>query len=75
LKEKARGDERKLSQLVLGIDKVSGLQSILGYHFNETRDFIKVCRFLLKNVHYFDLMLLSGLRCYAITCTRFEATL
>ena len=42
VKSRARGDEKKLTNCVLGIDRVTGLQSILGYHFGETRDFIKV---------------------------------
>ena len=42
MRDKARGDEKKLSKFVLGIEKVSNQQSIFGYYFNETRSFIKV---------------------------------
>ena len=42
MKEKARGEEKKLNKFVLGIERAPGRQSLLGYHFNETRDFIKV---------------------------------
>jgi len=42
LREKARGDEKKLSKFVLGIEKAPGRQSLLGYHFDSARDFIKV---------------------------------
>lgn len=42
MKEKARGEEKKISESVLAIQKISGLQSLLGYHFDEVRDFIKV---------------------------------
>ena len=42
MKEKAKGDEKKLGKTVLGVEKVSGLQSLLGYHFDTTRDFVKV---------------------------------
>ena len=43
LKERVRGDEKKLNNCILGIDRVTGMQSILGYHVEETpREFIKV---------------------------------
>ena len=42
VRDKARGDERKLASCVLGIQKVSGMQSLLGYHFGATKDFVKV---------------------------------
>lgn len=42
VREKARGDEKNLSQFVLGIEKTAPMQSILGYHFNETKEFIKI---------------------------------
>ena len=42
MKERARGDEKKLNQFVLGIEKAASMQSLLGYHFDTTRDFIKV---------------------------------
>lgn len=42
LKERCRGEEKKLSKLVLGIEKVSLMQSLLGYHFKTTKDFIKI---------------------------------
>lgn len=41
-KEKARGDEKKMTQLVQGVECVSGLQSLLGYHFGHPKDFAKV---------------------------------
>ena len=49
MKEKARGDEKKLNKFVLGIEKIPAKQSLLGYHFNETRDFIKVN---LNSIHH-----------------------
>ena len=42
IKEKSRGEEKKLSSCVLGIERVPNHQSLLGYHFDKTRDFIKV---------------------------------
>ena len=42
MREKARGEEKKLTQFVLGVEKVSEMQSLLGYRFNEVKDFIKV---------------------------------
>jgi len=42
LRSKARGDEKNLKQYVLGIDKVDDLQSILGYHFDQKRSFLKI---------------------------------
>ena len=43
MKDKARGDEKRLVNHVLGIDRISGMQSILGYHADgQTREFIKV---------------------------------
>eukprot|EP01038_Epipyxis_sp_PR26KG_P010428 gene10428-14008_t len=41
-KEKARGDEKNLSSFVLGVKRTEPMQSILGYHFNETKEFIQI---------------------------------
>ena len=42
MKEKARGEEKKLNRIVLGIEKAESKQSLLGYHFDVTKDFIKI---------------------------------
>jgi DNA polymerase delta subunit 1 len=42
LKERTRGEERKLNTCVIGIEKAKDMQSLLGYHFDTTKDFIKV---------------------------------
>lgn len=42
MREKARGDEKSLSQFVLEIEKVNGKQSLVGFHFGEDRVFLKV---------------------------------
>jgi DNA polymerase delta subunit 1 len=42
VKEKARGDEKKLSKFILGVEKTKPMQSILGYHFGEVREFVKI---------------------------------
>lgn len=42
LKERTRGEEKKLNTCVIGIQRAEALQSLLGYHFGKTRDFIKV---------------------------------
>eukprot|EP01035_Chromulina_nebulosa_P020984 gene20984-27193_t len=42
LREKVKGEDKKFNQLVLGVEKCNGLQSLMGYHFNETRDFLKI---------------------------------
>ena len=42
LRERTRGDEKKLNSLVLGIQIAKAQQSLLGYHFGQTRDFLKV---------------------------------
>ncbi len=42
MKEKARGDEKLLKTLVLGVEKTEPLQSLVGYHFEEKREFLKV---------------------------------
>lgn len=42
LRDRARGEEKKISSFVLGVDKEAGKQSLLGYQFGTTRDFIKV---------------------------------
>ena len=42
MKEKSRGEEKKIATHVLGIEKVASKQSLLGYHFQQTKDFIKV---------------------------------
>jgi DNA polymerase delta subunit 1 len=41
-REKLRGDEKRLNTCVLGIERMEKQQSLLGYHFEETRDFIKI---------------------------------
>lgn len=42
IKEKARGADKNLKQCILGIEKTQPMQSILGYHFDETKEFIKI---------------------------------
>lgn len=42
IKERARGDEKKLTKCILGTERVRAKQSLLGYHFETTRDFLKV---------------------------------
>jgi DNA polymerase delta subunit 1 len=42
IRDRARGDEKKLSSCVLSIERVRNHQSLLGYHGDNTRDFIKV---------------------------------
>ena len=42
IKERARGDEKKLTKCILGTERVRAKQSLLGYHFDTTRDFMKV---------------------------------
>ena len=41
-KDRARGDEKRLSKCVLGTERVRAKQSLLGYHHDTTRDFLKV---------------------------------
>jgi len=54
--EKARGEEKSLSKFVLGIEKTKPMQSILGYHFGELKEFVKVMR--LQFIFIFDLITL-----------------
>lgn len=42
MKEKARGDEKQLKSLVLGVQRTEPLQSLVGYHFEEKREFVKI---------------------------------
>jgi hypothetical protein len=42
LREKARGEEKQLKSFVLGIEKTEKLQSLVGYHFEEKKEFLKV---------------------------------
>jgi DNA polymerase delta subunit 1 len=42
LKDRAKGDEKRLNTCVVGIEKVPGKQSLLGYYFGATKDFVKV---------------------------------
>lgn len=42
VKERSRGDEKRLSKCILGIEKVESRQSLLGYHHGRTKDFIKI---------------------------------
>lgn len=42
MKDKARGDEKNLKSLVLGVEKTEPMQSLMGYHFSEKREFLKI---------------------------------
>ena len=42
VKSKARGEERKLNTCVLGVERIPNKQSLLGYHFDTTKDFVRV---------------------------------
>jgi len=42
LREKARGEEKQLKSFVLGIEKTEMMQSLVGYHFEEKKQFLKV---------------------------------
>jgi DNA polymerase delta subunit 1 len=43
MRDKARGDEKKLANFVLGVEPINGMQSILGYHAEgDKREFLKV---------------------------------
>jgi DNA polymerase delta subunit 1 len=42
VKERCRGDEKRLNKCVLGIERVAQRQSLLGYHHGTTKDFIKI---------------------------------
>jgi hypothetical protein len=41
-REKARGDEKNLKMFVLGAERTPPMQSLLGYHFEELKVFVKV---------------------------------
>jgi hypothetical protein len=41
-REKARGDEKNLKMFVLGAERTPPMQSLLGYHFDELKVFVKV---------------------------------
>jgi hypothetical protein len=44
MKERARGaDEKQLATFVLAVEKTIPMQSLLGYHFDESKPFVKVC--------------------------------
>jgi DNA polymerase delta subunit 1 len=42
VKERARGDEKKASKCVLGIERIPSRQSLLGYQFETSKDFLKI---------------------------------
>jgi hypothetical protein len=42
MRDKARGEEKSLKNFVLGIEKTEPMQSLVGYHFDEKREFLKV---------------------------------
>lgn len=44
LKDRARGDEKKLAWSVLAVDREVQKESLLGYHHGKLRDFLKVSR-------------------------------
>jgi hypothetical protein len=41
-REKARGEEKNLQKFVLGVERTQPMQSLLGYHFDELKVFVKV---------------------------------
>lgn len=49
MREKARGEEKNINKYVLGVEKTVPMQSILGYHFDETKEFIKVNKIFSLN--------------------------
>jgi len=42
MRDKARGEEKKLHSFVVGVEKVDGKQSLVGFHFNQAKEFLKV---------------------------------
>jgi DNA polymerase delta subunit 1 len=42
MKEKARGEEKSLKSFVLGIERTEPMQSLVGFHGDEKRRFVKV---------------------------------
>jgi DNA polymerase delta subunit 1 len=42
MRDKARGDEKQLKTFVLAVHKTEPLQSLVGYHFEEKRQFLKI---------------------------------
>lgn len=42
MRDRAKGEEKKIVNFVLGVTKEPNKQSLLGYHFGRTKDFIKV---------------------------------
>jgi hypothetical protein len=72
MKDKARGDEKKLQSFVVGLEIVKGKQSLVGFHFDQAKDFLKV------RIRDIDLIIrvlsfpLLGLCCYAIISSKFE---
>lgn len=42
MKEKARGDEKNLKNLVIGITKTEPMQSLVGYQFDDKKEYVKV---------------------------------
>lgn len=42
IREKAKGEEKKLAECVLGVEKTRHMQSLLGYHGDETKQFVQV---------------------------------
>ncbi len=57
IREKARGDEKNLKSFVLAIHKTEPMQSLVGYHADEKKVFIKVsvshyhCQYLIRLMH------------------------
>lgn len=42
MREKARGDEKQLKSLVLGLERTPPMQSLVGYHSNDVKEFVKI---------------------------------
>ena len=42
IRDKARGDEKQLQKFVLSCQKTIPMQSLLGYHFDEVKEFVKI---------------------------------
>jgi hypothetical protein len=61
MRDKARGEEKSLKNFVLGIEKTEPLQSLVGYHFNEKREFLKVTYSFFLSAFLIPFFLYSGL--------------
>lgn len=58
MRDRARGDEKALKSYILGIEKAHpDLKSIMGYHLEDNKEFVRVRSIHKQIIEYFFLII------------------